>query len=102
MHGHEKSDPFVVAVKPANKGRQLPAESVEPRGGAEGNAIEHGMRRTPSRESMSHGLDRGVYGKQRRTRGKNGSPPCCIKSMSNCCGRPTAGCERRRRRVWTG
>ena len=25
---------------------------------AKGNAIEHGMRRTPSRESMSHGLDR--------------------------------------------
>jgi RNA-directed DNA polymerase len=26
--------------------------------GAKGNAIEHGMRRTPSRENMSHGLDR--------------------------------------------
>lgn len=58
MHGHEKSDPFVVAVKAANKGRQLPAEPVEPRGGAEGNAIERGMRWTPSRGSMSHGLDR--------------------------------------------
>ena len=39
-------------------------ELVEPRGlsreadQAEGNGIEHGMRRTPSRESMSHGLDR--------------------------------------------
>jgi len=50
------SDP--TAVKPANKGRQLPAEPVEPREGAEGNAIERGTRRTPSRESMSHGLDR--------------------------------------------
>jgi hypothetical protein len=59
MHGHEKSDPSIVATKPANKGRQLSAELVEPRGGAEGNAIEHDMRRTPSRESMSHGLDRG-------------------------------------------
>jgi RNA-directed DNA polymerase len=58
MHGHEKSDPSIVAVKPANKGRQLPTELVEPRGGAAGNAIEHGMRRTPSRESLSHGLDR--------------------------------------------
>jgi len=58
MHGHEKSDLPIVAVKPANKGGQLSAELVEPRGGAEGNMIEHGMRRTPSRESMSHGLDR--------------------------------------------
>jgi group II intron reverse transcriptase/maturase len=31
---------------------------MEPRAGAEGNAIERGMRRTPSRESMSLGLDR--------------------------------------------
>lgn len=59
MHGHEKSDASIVAMKPANKGGQPPAELVEPRGGAEGNAIEHGMRRTPRRESMSHGLDRG-------------------------------------------
>jgi RNA-directed DNA polymerase len=58
MHGDEKSDPFVVAMKPANEGGRLPEELVEPRGGAEGNAIEPGMRRTPTRESMSHGLDR--------------------------------------------
>jgi RNA-directed DNA polymerase len=58
MHGHEKSDPAIVAGKSANKGRHLPAESMEPRAGAEGNAIKRGMRRTPSRESMSHGLDR--------------------------------------------
>jgi hypothetical protein len=51
-------------MKPANKGGELPAELVEPRGlsreadRAEGNTIEHDMRRTPSRESMSHGLDR--------------------------------------------
>src|ERR1700712_1235835 len=57
-HGHEKSDPAIVAGKSANKGRQLSAESMEPRVGAKGNAIKHGMRRTPSRESMSHGLDR--------------------------------------------
>ena len=57
-HGHEKSDPAIVAGKSANKDRQLSAESTEPRVGAKGNAIEHGMRRTPSRESMSHGLDR--------------------------------------------
>lgn len=58
MHGHEKSDPFVVATKLANNDGQPSAESMEPRGGAEGNVVEPGMRRTPGRESMSHGLDR--------------------------------------------
>jgi RNA-directed DNA polymerase len=58
MHGREKSDLAIVAVKSANKDRRLSAESMEPRAGAEGNAIEHGMRRTPGRESMSHGLGR--------------------------------------------
>ena len=58
MHGHEKSDPAIVARKLANKDGQLSAAPMEPRAGAEGNAIRHGMRRTPSRESLSHGLDR--------------------------------------------
>src|SRR6476619_5527206 len=58
MNGQEKSDPAIVAVKPANKDASASAEPVEPRAGAEGNAVEHGMRRTPGRESMSHGLDR--------------------------------------------
>jgi hypothetical protein len=57
-HGHEKSDPAIVARKSANKDRQVSAEPMEPRAGAKGNAIGHGMRRTPSWESMSHGLDR--------------------------------------------
>ncbi len=31
---------------------------MEPRAGAKGNTSQHGMRRTPGRASMSHGLDR--------------------------------------------
>jgi len=58
MHGDEKSDPAIVAVKLANNGNPLSAELAEPRAGAKGNTIGHGMRRTPSRASMSHGLDR--------------------------------------------
>ena len=57
-HGREKSDPAIVAGKSTNKNTQLSAESMEPRAGAKGNAIERGMRRTQRRESMSHGLDR--------------------------------------------
>src|ERR1700685_2200937 len=58
MHGHEKSDPSIVAMKWANEGGHPPEEPMEPRGGAEGNAGQSGMRRTPARASMSHGLDR--------------------------------------------
>ena len=68
MHGHEKSDPSIVASrtnaegthrgKPANEGGGPSEERVERREGAEGNAIGRGKRRTLSRESLSHGLDR--------------------------------------------
>jgi RNA-directed DNA polymerase len=58
MHGGEKSGPSIVAVKPANEGGQPPEELAEPREGAEGNTIGHGKRRTPSRERLSHVLDR--------------------------------------------
>jgi hypothetical protein len=37
-HEHEKSDPAVVAVKPANKAERSTAELVEPRAEAKGNA----------------------------------------------------------------
>jgi hypothetical protein len=38
MHGHEKSDPAIVAAKPANKTERSAAELVERRAGTEGNA----------------------------------------------------------------
>jgi RNA-directed DNA polymerase len=58
MNGHEKSDPAIVAVKPTNKAEPSAAEPVEPRAGTEGNADQDGTPRTPSREGMSHGLER--------------------------------------------
>ena len=58
MHEPEKSDPSTVAAKPANKSEGSDAESVERREGAEGNTSKHRMRRTPSRVSMSSGLER--------------------------------------------
>ena len=58
MHDPEKSDPPIVATKPANAPASASKESVERRGGAEGNASQHGMCRTPSRESMTSGLER--------------------------------------------
>ena len=58
MHGREKSDSAIVAMKPANKAGQPAAERAERRAGAEGNMVEPRTRRTPSRESVPQGLDR--------------------------------------------
>ena len=58
MHGPEKSDSVVVAVKPTNKAERSAAEPVEPRAGAERNAGQQSMHRTQGRECVSHGLDR--------------------------------------------
>jgi len=58
MHGHEKSDPAIVAGKPANKAERSAAELVEPRAGTEGNAGQQSTRRTQSRESVSQALER--------------------------------------------
>jgi hypothetical protein len=58
MHGHEKSDPAIVATKAANKDATASAEPLERRAGAEENTVRHGMHRTPSRTRMSHGLAR--------------------------------------------
>ena len=68
MHGHEKSDPAIVAVKPANKAEQpaaeqsaaelTAAEPVEPRAGTKGNAGQQTMPWAQSQISMSHALER--------------------------------------------
>jgi group II intron reverse transcriptase/maturase len=58
MHGREKSDSAIVAVKPTNKAGQLAAEPVEPRAGAKGNADQQSTRRAQDRESVSQALAR--------------------------------------------
>ena len=58
MHGLEKSDSVIVAMKPANKAGKPVAEWVEPRTGTEGNADLPRTRRTQSRDSVSQGLER--------------------------------------------
>ena len=58
MHGREKSDPSMVAAKPANEGGHPPEELVEPREGAKGNAGQSPTHRTQGRTGVSHGLDR--------------------------------------------
>ena len=58
MHGHEKSDPAIVAVKPANKAERSAAELVEPRVGTKGNADQQSTHRTQSRANVSQELER--------------------------------------------
>jgi len=68
MHGHEKSDPAIVAKKPANKAEQLSAERsgvepnaaepVERRAGTKGNAGQQSTCRAQSRVSVSQALER--------------------------------------------
>ena len=58
MHGPEKSDPGIVAKKPANEAGRPAAEPVERRTGAEGNAGQQRTRRAQDRESVSQVLDR--------------------------------------------
>jgi RNA-directed DNA polymerase len=58
MNGDEKSDPAIVAMKPANDPGQPGQEWVEPRAGAEGNAAgPHGVR-AQHRAAPLSGLDR--------------------------------------------
>src|ERR1700731_3631202 len=68
MHGPEKSDPAIVAEKPANKaegpsaarpaGETYAAEPGEPRAGTKGNADQHSTCRAQSRVSVSQALER--------------------------------------------
>ena len=58
MHGLEKSDPAIVAMKPANNAAQAAAEWVEPRAGTKGNTGQPNTRRTQCRCSVSQGLER--------------------------------------------
>ena len=58
MHGHEKSDDAIVAMKPTNKAERSAAEPVERRAEAKGNAGQQSTHRAQYRVSVSQALDR--------------------------------------------
>ena len=58
MHEREKSDPAIVAMKPANNAERSAAEPVEPRAGAEGNVGQHSTDRAQNRATVSQALER--------------------------------------------
>jgi group II intron reverse transcriptase/maturase len=57
-HGHEKSDPNIVATKLPNKAGRPAAEAVERRAGTKGNTDQQSTRRAQNRESVSQALNR--------------------------------------------
>src|SRR4030081_3084399 len=58
MHGREKSDSAIVAVKPTNKAVPTAAEPAEPRAGAKGNARQQSPHGTQGRERVAQRLER--------------------------------------------
>src|SRR6202041_3146627 len=58
MHGREKSDPEIVAMKPANYAAPAAAELAERRAGTKGNAGQQSTLRAQDRAGVSQALDR--------------------------------------------
>jgi hypothetical protein len=58
MNGDEKSDPTIVAMKPANEPLRRGKEWAEPRVGAEGNVRDPHEVRAQDRAASSTGIDR--------------------------------------------
>jgi group II intron reverse transcriptase/maturase len=58
MHGREKSDPEIVAMKPTNNAAPAAAELVERRAGTKGNASQQSTLRAQDRAGVSQALDR--------------------------------------------
>jgi len=79
MHGREKSDPAIVAKKPANNAGQPAAERVERRAGTEGNAGQQSTRRAQDRDSVSR-----AYGKPQSKGERSGSPRSSTTSTRQC------------------
>jgi hypothetical protein len=86
MHGHEKSDSVIVAVKPTNKAAQsvaeqsaiepTAAEPVEPRAETEGNAGQQSTHQTQSWVRVSQALER-IRQVAVRTRGRSRMRESC-------------------------
>jgi RNA-directed DNA polymerase len=58
MHGREKSDPEIVAMKPTNNAVPTAAELVERRAGTKGNADQQSTLRAQDRAGVSQALER--------------------------------------------
>ena len=96
MHGREKSDSAIVAVKPTNNAVPTATEPVEPRAGAKGTRASKA--RTGHRDGSARWS---AYGKPQDNGRRRGSPHSSTTSASTDCGwrssRSNAGCGSFRR-----
>src|SRR6266550_3213908 len=100
MHEREKSDPAIVAMKPANNVERSAAEPVEPRAGAEGNVGQHSTDRAQNRATMSQGLER--IRQVARQGKRRSSPRSSITSERITSSKRSSNSKRARQREWTG
>jgi len=70
MHGPERTDSGIVAMKPTNKAGRLAEEPAEPRPGTKGNANQQSTHRTQSRVRVAQALDRVREAARRRKKGQ--------------------------------
>jgi hypothetical protein len=91
MHGHEKSDSAIVAMKPPNKAGRPAAEAVERRAEAKENANRCRTCRTQCRESVSPTPERVRKAEASRQTSEVGA--VCRKAARTvlCGGRPVMG-----------
>jgi RNA-directed DNA polymerase len=110
MHGHEKSDSVIVAVKPANKAvppaaeqsaaEPVAAEPAEPRAETKGNADQQTMLWAQSQTSMPHALERIREVARERKKEKFISPSTTSSSISS--RTRSTNSKWMRHREWTG
>ena len=86
MHGREKSDSAIVAVKPTNKAVLTAAEPVEPRAGAKENARHGSKTRTGHRDGSAWHKRWSAYGKPQGNGRRRGSLHSSTTSASTACG----------------
>ncbi len=86
MHGHEKSDSAIVAVKPMNKAERSAAESVERRAETKGNVDQQHTRRARSKQDLG-----APHRKSKRTRCRASQKSASSKVVHRC--PPRCRCE---------
>jgi hypothetical protein len=84
MHGREKSDSAIVAVKPTNKAVPIAAEPVEPRAGPRGTRASKA--RTGHRDGSAWHKRWSAYGKPQGNGRRRGSLHSSTTSASTACG----------------
>ena len=97
MHGHEKSDSAIVAMKPPNKAGRPAAEAVERRAEAKENANRCRTCRTQCRESVSQVPER--VRKAARPAVRGGSRMRASRTYGSMRGAPSNGRPYRNRQI---